>query len=127
MTVTIPPSHFALKRLLLTFAVAAIALACLPSVAHAANFGVQKLRQGGSTGTENYVYTDGGVVFAQGTVDAGSYYRFTVLDGSGNARSSSNCAQTLLKKGATWKYTIQPSDPVTTTTGWRFRIDEWSN
>jgi hypothetical protein len=127
MRLTIPRSQVALRRLLLTSFAVAIALTCLPQVAQAAPFGVQKLRQGGSTGTENYVYTDGGVVFAQATVDAGTYYRFTVLDGTGTVRSSSNCTQALLKKGATYKYTIQPSDPITTATGWRFRVDEWNN
>src|SRR5215207_11113532 len=116
-----------LRRSLLAAVLLAIAFSCLPQAADAAPFGVQKLRQGGSTGAENYVYTDGGVVFGQGTVDAGSYYRFTVLDPTGTVRSSSNCIQALFKKGATWKYTIQPTDPVTTTTGWRFRIDEWTN
>jgi hypothetical protein len=127
MTLTVPPSLFAPRRLLLALLAAAIVLSCLPQVAEAAPFGVQKLRQGGSTGPENYVYTDGGVVFGQATVDAGSYYRFTVLDSSGTTRSSSNCIQALFKKGANYKYTIQPTDPVTTGNGWRFKVEEWNN
>jgi hypothetical protein len=127
MTLTVTPSISAARRLLLALIVAAIALTCLPQVAEAAPFGVQKLRQGGSTGPENYVYTDGGTVFAQATVDAGSYYRFTVLDSSGATRVSSNCIQALFKKGANYKYAIQPTDPVTTGNGWRFKVEEWNN
>jgi hypothetical protein len=127
MSLTVPPSLLAPRWLLLALLVAAIALTCLPQVAAAAPFGVQKLREGASTGPENYVYTDGGTVFAQATVDAGSYYRFTVLDSSGTTRSSSNCIQALFKKGANYKYAIQPTDPVTTGNGWRFKVEEWNN
>ena len=68
MSLTVTPSLLAPRRMLLALLVAAIALTCLPQVAEAAPFGVQKLRQGGSTGPENYVYTDGGVVFGQASV-----------------------------------------------------------
>ena len=89
----------------------AIALAGVPQDAHAAAFGVQKLRQGSAAGAENYLFTDGDLVFAQGTVDAGTFYRFSVLDAGGSVRSSSSCIQTLFKKSATYKYALQPTDP----------------
>jgi large repetitive protein len=105
----------------------AIALAAVPQAANAAAFGVNRLRETNATGAENYLYTDGGVVFAQATVDSAAYYRFSVLDAGGTVRSSSSCLQSLLKKGATYKYTIQPTDPVTSANGWRFRVEEWTN
>ena len=115
------------RRLLLAVLAVAIALTCVPQDASAAAFGIQRLRQGTTAGAENYLYTDGGVVAAQSTVDAGSYYRFTVLDAGGGVVSSSNCIQALFKKGATHKYAIQPTDPATGATAWRFRLEEWNN
>ena len=104
-----------------------VAFAALPQAANAAAFGVNRLRETNATGAENYLYTDGGVVFAQATVDAGTYYRFSVLDAGGTVRASSSCIQSLLKKGATYKYAIQPTDPVTSANAWRVRVDEWTN
>ena len=117
----------ATSRSLLAVLAALVALTALPQVAEAAPFGVQRLRQSTSSGAEDYIYTDGGVVFGQATVDSGSYYRFSVLDAGGAVRSQSNCTQALFKKRANFKYAIQPTDPVTTTTAWRFRVDEWNN
>jgi hypothetical protein len=114
-------------RIVLAFVALAIALAAVPQAANAAGFGVNRLRESNATGAENYLYTDGGVVFAQGTVDAGIWYRFSVLDAGGTVRSSSSCIQTVLKGSATYKYAIQPTDPVTSANGWRFRIEEWNN
>src|SRR5215207_8758497 len=116
MTPHASPSEL-LRRLLLAAMAVVTAFTVLPQDAHAAAFGVQRLRQASAAGAENYVFTDGGVVFAQGTVDSGAFYRFTVLDAGGGVRSSSNCIQTFFKKGAAYKYAIQPTDPVTTTSG----------
>jgi hypothetical protein len=115
------------RRLVLALVAFAIALAAVPQGADAAGFGIQRLRETDATGAENYLYTDGGVVFAQGTVDAGIWYRFSVLDATGTVRSSSSCIQSLLKKSATYKYAIQPTDPVTSATAWRLRVEEWNN
>jgi hypothetical protein len=116
----------ALSRSLLAALVALVALTALPQAADAAQFGVQRLRQGSSTGAENYLYTDGGVVFAQATVDA-AYYRFSVIDPGGTVRASTACTQSLSKRGANFKYAIQPTDATTGATAWRFRLDEWNN
>src|SRR5215210_87951 len=126
MTSRLSPQQV-LRRLAPAALAGAIALMCLPQAASAAPFGVQKLRQSSSSGAENYLYPDGGVVFAQATIDAGTYYRFTVLDAGGTVRSSSSCAQALLKKTASYKYAILPTDPVTAATAWRFRVEEWNN
>src|ERR1044071_6993708 len=93
---SLPISPFA-RRMLLALVAAAILVSALPQAADAAPFGVQKLRQGSSSGAENYIYTDGGSVVGQATVDSGTYYRFTVLDSSATVRSSSACTQSLLK------------------------------
>ena len=103
-----------------------VAFAAVPQAADAAQFGLARLRQTSATGAENYLYTDGGVVFAQGTVDA-AYYRFSVVDPTGTVKASTACAQSLSKHGVNFKYTIQPTDPTTGATAWRFRLDEWSN
>src|SRR5215213_1556547 len=114
-----------LPRSLLAVLAALIALAAVPSTADAA-FGLQRLRQGTATGAENYLYTDGGVVFAQASVDAG-YQRFSVVDPTGTVRASTACTQSLVKGTKTFKYTIQPTDPTTGATAWRFRVDQWTN
>jgi Bacterial Ig-like domain len=115
------------RRTLMALVALVILLAAVPQVASAAPFGIRTLRQGSSAGAENYLYTDGGTVFAQAMVDAGSYYRFTVLDAGGAVRAQTNCVQALFKKQANSKYAIQPADPVTSSTAWRFRLDEWNN
>ena len=125
-TPQLPHPIFA-RRLVLALLAVLIGLTALPQAAEAAVFGIQRLRENSATGTENYIYTDGGTVFAQASVDAGIYYRFTVLDATGAIRSQSSCTQSLLKGSRTYKYAIQPTDPVTTTTAWRFRVEEWNN
>jgi hypothetical protein len=77
------PHPFFARRSLLALLVCLIALTLLPQTAHAAAFGLQRLRENTATGTENYIYTDGGTVFAQASIDSGIYYRFTVLDPTG--------------------------------------------
>jgi len=104
-----------------------IALTIGPGSAHAAPFGVSKLRMGSSSAAENYIYTDGNVVFGQATVEPGTYYRFSVLDPGGGVQASSSCIQAFFRKGASYSYPIKPTDPVTTTTAWRLRLEEWSN
>src|SRR4051794_2193942 len=114
------------SRSLLAAMVAFVAFAALPQAADAAQFGLARLRQTSSTGAENYLYTDGGVPFAQGTVDA-AYYRFSVVDPTGTVKASTACTQSLSKRSASFKYAIQPTDATTGATAWRFRLDEWSN
>src|SRR3954447_1338588 len=116
-----------ISRSLLAVLAALIALTAIPQSAVAAKqFGLQRVRQNTQAGAENYVFTDGGTAFAQATVDP-AYYRFSVVDAGGTERSSSACTQSLSKKNVTYKYAIQASDPTTTGTGWRFRVEEWSN
>jgi large repetitive protein len=115
------------SRSLLAVLAALIAFAAVPSSADAATFGLTRLRENSSSGAENYIYTDGGTVFAQASIDSGIYYRFTVLDATGAIRAQSSCSQSLVKGTRTYTYAIQPTDPVTTTTAWRFRVEEWNN
>ena len=56
-----------------------VAFTALPQAADAVQFGLARPRQTSADRAEDYLYTDGGVVFAQGTVDA-AYYRFSVVD-----------------------------------------------
>jgi hypothetical protein len=114
------------SRSLLAVLAALIALAAVPSSADAATFGLTRLRQDTATGAENYLFTDGNVVIAQASVDI-AYYRFSVLDAAGTVRYSSACTQSLVKGSASSTYAIQPTDPTTGATAWRYRVDEWNN
>ena len=46
-------------------------------------FSLDRLRLGGSAGAENYTYTAGNVIFPDGGVDTGRYYRAVVTDPPG--------------------------------------------
>src|SRR4051794_14658966 len=116
----------AISRSLLAVLAAIVALTALPQAADAANFGMQRLRQTNASGAENYLFTDGGVVFGQGTVDP-AYYRFSVVDAGGTVTASTACTQSLSKKSRNYKYAIQPTDPTTGATAWRFKLEEWTN
>jgi hypothetical protein len=83
-----------IKRLVLVLATLVAAFAAGPNVASAATTNLSKLRVGSSLGAEDYLYTAGNAVYASGTAEAGSYYRFVVSDPSGAARSTSACAAT---------------------------------
>jgi hypothetical protein len=115
-----------LRRSFVVFLALLVAAAVAPATA-SAKFGLSKLRLGSSSGAENYIYTDGNAVFAQASVDRSSYYRFTVLDSGGSVRSSTGCIPSMLKKTANSTWAIQPTEPVTTTTGWRFKLEQWTN
>src|SRR6186997_2172138 len=117
---------FFARRLLLALFACLIAVTALPQAADAAQFGVARLRQNTSTGAENYLFTDGGSVFAEATVDP-TYYRFSVISPTGTVRASTACKQSLVKGSKSYTYAIQTTDATTGATAWRVRLDEWNN
>jgi hypothetical protein len=90
-----------------------------------ANFNVQKLRVGSSSGTEDYLYTTGQTVVEQGKVDSARYYRFDVSDPSGGTRFTSSCRPSPSNNVARGSYALQPGDPLSNATAWRFRLREF--
>lgn len=91
-----------------------------------AGFGVQKLHLGTVGGSEDYLYTAGNTVASQGSVDPARYYRFDVSDPSGTVHFTSACRPSPAKGVVTASYPIQSSDPLSTTTAWRFRLREFT-
>jgi hypothetical protein len=125
-SVPAPPSATrSTRRLVLLVVTLLLALAAIPGVAFAGT-SISKLRVGGSLGAENYLYTAGDSVFASGTVDSGSYYRFVVSDPSGVARSTSACAAAPASNAVNGSYAVQAGDPVSTSTAWRFQLQQFA-
>ena len=117
---------FFARRLLLAVFACLIAITALPQAADAAQFGVTRLRQNTSAGAENYLFTDGGSVFAEGRVDP-AYYRFSVISPTGTVGASTTCKQSLVRGSASYTYAIKATDATTGATAWRVRLEEWNN
>src|SRR6188508_238182 len=97
---------FFARRLLLALLACLIAVTAVPQAADAAQFGVTRLRQNTSTGAENYLFTDGGSVFAEGTVGP-PLYRFSRVRPAGTVGASTTCKQSLVKGSASFTYAIK--------------------
>src|SRR5215210_2397342 len=111
----------------------ALLLLCLavPSVAGAA-VTLQTLNLNAKTGPENYVFTAGNTIVAQGKVDAadqnhlGRSYRFVFTDPTGAVRGMTACTPAGAAGGAvSGSYTVQPSDPVSTSATWKVLIRQY--
>ena len=120
-----PGSTRSTNRLLLVVVTLLIALAAAPGSAFA-GMTISKLRTGGALGAEDYLYTAGDSVFASGSVDSGSYYRFVVTDPSGVAHSTSACAAAPASNAVSRSYAVQAGDPVSTSTAWRFQLQQFA-
>src|SRR3954447_11409657 len=100
-----------------------------------AQFALGKLFLDSKTGSENYLFTSGNTVFAQGTIDAadtkapGRSYQFTFSDASGATRSISACTPTgAVNNAAVWaSYTLTSSDPPSTSTNWRVVLRQYTD
>jgi hypothetical protein len=113
------------KRLALVLTTVVVLCAAGPSIASGATT-LSKLRLG-SLGAEDYLYTAGNSVQANGTVDGGSYYRFVVSDPDGTVHGTSACNQANSNGKARWTYVVQPSDPVSTGTAWQFQLQQFGS
>jgi hypothetical protein len=92
-----------------------------------AKFGVKALHVGTKSGAVDYLYTAGNTVVEQGFVDRKRYYHFDVSDASGTVRWSSACRPATPSGTVSGSYTVQATDPLSTSNGWRFRLREFSN
>ncbi len=89
-------------------------------------FSLDRLRLGGAAGAENYVYTAGDLIYPDGGVDAGTYYRAVVTDASGATRNSPVCR--LYNNFPTVDtYTIGSTDPASTGTPWKYTLNQYAN
>src|SRR5215213_2943728 len=97
----------------------------VPSVAGAA-VNMTTLNLNAKTGAENYVFTAGNTIVAQGKVDAadsthlGRSYRFVFTDPAGATKGTTACTPNGAAGGAvSGSYAVQPSDPVSTSATWK--------
>src|SRR5215213_11309953 len=74
-------------------------------------FSLDRLRLSGATGSENYIYTAGDLIYPDGGADSGSFYRFVVTAPGGAIRNSPSCRPATDFPTANNTYTVQASDP----------------
>jgi hypothetical protein len=113
------------------FALLVIALtaALRASTAPAASgvFSLDRLRLGGSSGAEDYVFTAGNVIFPDGGADTGSYYKFVVTDSGGTVRNPGfPCTPASSFSSTDNTYLVQASDPASTGTGWMYTLKQYA-
>jgi len=101
--------------------------AVLAQMTFADAFGVSRLRLGSAAGAENYIYTVGDVIYPEGDVDNSKWYRFEVRDASNVLRSSFACTPTSSFSTTNNTYTVQSSDPVSTSADYTFRLTQYNN
>src|SRR5215213_1951604 len=106
---------------------ASMLLALGSGVAQAATMTVSKLRLGTATGPENYLFTAGDQVVAQGSVDASRHYRFMVSDPSGTVRATSACRPSPGRGSVSSPYVVQSGDPVSASTAWRDQLQQFGS
>lgn len=100
----------------------------IPATAATTSFSLGHLRLGDSSGPEDYVFTTGDVVFPDGGADTGSYYRAVVRDAAGTVRDPAfPCTSAAAFASANNTYTVQASDPPSTSTSWTFTLQQWNN
>src|SRR5436190_16334072 len=113
------------------FALAAVAVLVLRSSAAPAAVGVfslDRLRLGDASGPENYLYTAGNTIFPDGGVDPATYYKFVVKDAAGTVRNPSfPCTPSASFTSTDNRYTVQPTDPVSTGTAWKFTLNQYTS
>jgi hypothetical protein len=106
--------------------VAAVVGSSAPSSAATGAFSLDRLRVGGSAGPENYVFAAGDVVYPEGGVDAGSYYKVVVTDASSAVRNPlSPCGSAAAFTSADNTYRVQSTDPVSTATSWKLTLQQF--
>jgi large repetitive protein len=101
----------------------------LAASAPAANgiFSFDRLRLGGAGGTETYVFTAGNVIYPEGGVDTGRFYRFVVTDAGGVTRNTPVCRPESQFNSANNTYTIGANDPLSGSAGWRYTLNQYTS
>jgi Concanavalin A-like lectin/glucanases superfamily/Calcineurin-like phosphoesterase len=91
-------------------------------------FSLDRLRLGGSSGPENYIYKAGDGIFPGGGVDSRTYYKFVVKDAAGRVRNPSfPCTAAAAFATTDNRYTVQPTDPVSNGTSWKFTLNQYTS
>src|SRR6266536_1090689 len=80
-----------------------------------------------TTDPEDYVFTVGNTIVPEGGVDNNKYYDIVVTDSTGAARSLFARRQTSQFSTADNSYTIQPNDPASTATAYKFTLREFDD
>jgi len=116
---------YGLFALLVIALIAALQASAAPAASGV--FSLDRLRLGGSSGAEDYVFTAGNVIFPDGGADTGSYYKFVVTDGAATVRNPSfPCTPASGFSSADNTYAVQASDPTSTGTGWKYTLKQYA-
>ncbi len=116
---------YGLFALLVIALIAALQASAAPAASGV--FSLDRLRLGGSSGAEDYVFTAGNVIFPDGGADTGSYYKFVVTDGAATVRNPSfPCTPASSFSSADNTYAVQASDPTSTGTGWKYTLKQYA-
>ena len=123
-----PRSRWIRSGLLAALLVAIVAAALQTASAPAAPavYSFDRLRLGGPAGVETYVYTAGNVIYPQGGVDAGRFYRFLVLDSAGVTRNAPVCRPESQFATADNTYTVGAGDPLSGSASWRYTLQQFT-
>src|SRR5438270_11212720 len=107
---------------------AAVVGSSAPSSAATRVFSLDRLRVGGSARAEDYVFTAGDVVYPEGGVDRGPYYKLVVTDAASTVRNPSfPCVSSAAFSSTDNTYTIQANDPISTGTSWKLTLQQFRN
>jgi hypothetical protein len=129
------PTRFHRRRRALPYGLVILALAIVgaltyvdhPSAADGA-FSLDRLRLGGASGPENYVFTTANVIYPDGGVDPGTYYRFVVTDRANVVRNPSfPCTPAASFTSSDNTYTVAASDSVSIATPWKVTLNQYTN
>src|SRR5262249_22201218 len=90
-------------------------------------FALSKLRLGSLSGKEDYVYTAGDKIVAQGNLDNGKWYDIVVTDPSGVRRNSFARRPASDFATADNSYPLQPTAPASPATPWKFPLREFAD
>jgi hypothetical protein len=94
-------------------------------------FAAGKLFLGSLAGPENYIYTAGDAIVSDSDIDASSSstkraYKFFVLDASNAVRNSPTCTLNGAGGGVSYSYTVQASDPPSTSADYEWVLRQYS-
>ncbi|MFL5893567.1 MAG: Ig-like domain-containing protein, partial [Thermoleophilaceae bacterium] len=113
----------------IVFVAAALVLLAAPAAdaKRTTSLGLKKLTLA-TGGPEDYLFTAGNTVAGQATLDPTALAsRFQVFDPNGNPIVTTPCTLPNRKRTAAGTYTIQPADPTSTGTAWKFQLQQFGN
>ena len=89
---------------------------------------VSTLKLGNAAGPENYIYTAGDTIHAQGSVDATRFYRWFVINSAGTTINSTSCAGPIVagSTSVSHNYTVQASDTESGSVPYTFQLRQYT-